>query len=94
MYTNKFLQFLFSTVLLPSVDVKRFGPTYIAFHVLEFTFDAKGALTMKLGSNLSKVIVKYPEEVDFGGIGVRVAGHIKKDKRSPHTLGTDTDVLY
>ena len=79
-------------MVIPSVDVTRSGPTFIVFHVLEFTFDQKGALTMKLGSDLSKVKVKYFEEVDLGDIGVHVARHINNDKRSPHTQ--ETDVLY
>ena len=86
--------FLFNTVLLPSVGVTRNSPTFIAFHVLAFTFDAKGALNMKLRSDLSKVKLKYLEEVDLGGIGVHVAGHIKEDQECPHTLGADDVAAY
>ena len=81
-------------MLLPSVGVTRCSPTFIAFHVLAFTFDAKGGLNMKLRSDLSKVKVKYFEEVDFGGVDVHVAGHIKEVQECPHTLGADDVASY
>ena len=49
---------------------------------------------MKLRSDLSKVKVKYFEEVDFGGVDVHVAGHIKEVQECPHTLGADDVASY
>ena len=91
--TASLVKISYSSSCSPLPGVTRSAPTNIAFRVLAFTFDAKGQLTMKLRSDLTKVKVKYLEEVD-GGIGVHVAGHIKEDEECPHTLGTTEVAAY